>query len=89
MKEVTMFMFDGCPHCSRAKEMIAEIFAVHPEYARVPFTVIDENKNPALADQYDYYYVPTFFTGDVKMMEGVPSQEAIEEVFAKAFEENG
>ena len=51
MKQVKMFMFDGCPHCKRAKEMIAEIFAVHPEYAKVPFTVIDENKNPEIADQ--------------------------------------
>ncbi len=88
MKEVKMFMFDGCPHCKRAKEMIVEIFAAHPEYAKVSFTVIDENKNPEIADQYDYYYVPTFYTGDVKMMEGVPSKEAIEEVFAIAFEKD-
>jgi len=88
MKEVKMFMLDGCPHCRRAKEMIAEIFAVHPEYARVPFTVIDENENPALADKYDYFYVPTLFTGDVKMMEGVPTKEAIEKVFAIAYEKD-
>jgi len=84
MKEVKMFMFEGCPHCQRAEEMITEIFAEHPEYASVPFTVIDERKNPEIAEEYDYYYVPTFYTGDVKMMEGVPSKEAIEKVFAKA-----
>ena len=84
MKEVKMFMFDGCPHCRRAKEMIAEIFAENPEYAKVPFTVIDENKNPEIANKYDYYYVPTFYSGDVNMMEGVPTKEAIEKVFAKA-----
>lgn len=84
MKEVKMFMFDGCPHCRRAKEMIAEIFAENPEYAKVPFTVIDENKNPEIANKYDYYYVPAFYSGDVKMMEGVPTKEAIEKVFAKA-----
>ena len=88
MKEVKMFMFEGCPHCSRAKEMITEIFAVHPEYAGIPLTVIDENKNPEIADQYDYYYVPTFFTGDVKIMEGVPTKEAIEKVFFIAYEED-
>ena len=59
----------------------------HPEYAKIPFTVINENKNPEIADKYDYYYVPTFFTGDVKMMEGVPTKEAIEKAFAKALEE--
>ena len=84
MKEVKMFMFEGCPHCQRAEEMITEIFAEHPEYARIPFTVIDERKNPEIAEEYDYYYVPTFYTGDVKMMEGVPTKEAIEKVFAKA-----
>jgi glutaredoxin len=87
MKEVKMFMFIGCPHCKRAEEMIADIFACHPEYAKVPFTVINEHKNPEIADQYDYYYVPTFYTGDVKMMEGVPTKEAIEKAFAKALEE--
>jgi hypothetical protein len=28
--------------------------------------------------------VPTFFTGDVKMMEGAPTKKAIEKAFAKA-----
>lgn len=77
-------MFEGCPHCKRAKEMITEIFTEHPEYASVPFTLIDERKNPEIAKEYDYYYVPTFFVGNQKMMEGVPTKEAIEKVFAKA-----
>ncbi len=66
--------------------MLDEIFAAHPEYAKVPFTVIDEQLHPEIADKYDYYYVPTFYAGDVKMMEGVPSKPAIEKVFAKAME---
>ncbi len=84
MKEVKMFMFEGCPHCKRAREMMVEIFAEHPEYAKIPMTVIDEKKNPEIADQYDYYYVPTFYVGNEKMMEGVPTKEEIEKVFAKA-----
>ena len=79
-----MFMFEGCPHCKKAKEMIAEIFAQRPEYAEIPFIVIDENKNPEVAKEYDYYYVPTIYAGEEKMMEGVPTKEAIEKVFAKA-----
>lgn len=84
MKEVKMFMLESCPHCRKAREMIAEIFSGHPEYAKVPFTVIDESINPEIADQYDYDYVPTFYTGDVKMMEGVPTKEAIKKAFAAA-----
>ncbi len=84
MKEVKMFMLESCPHCRKAREMIAEIFSRHPEYAKVPFTMIDESINPEIADQYDYDYVPTFYTGDVKMMEGVPTKEAIKKAFAAA-----
>ncbi len=84
MKEVKMFMFESCPHCRKALEMIIEIFSRHPEYADVPFAVIDEKINPEIAEQYDYYYVPTLYTGEVKMMEGVPTKEAIEKAFAAA-----
>jgi glutaredoxin len=84
MKEVKLFMFEGCPHCRNALNMLKEIFAEHPEYKKVPLTIIDERKHPEIADQYDYYYVPTFYAGAEKIMEGVPSKEAIEKVFAMA-----
>lgn len=84
MKEVKMFILEGCPHCRKAREMMTEIFSRHPEYAKVPFTVIDEIINPEIADQYDYYYVPTFYTDGVKMMEGVPTKDAIEKAFSAA-----
>ena len=86
MKEVKLFMFEGCPHCRRARELIAAILEEHPEYAKVPLTVIDERLHPEIAEQYDYYYVPTFFVGGEKLMEGAPSREAIEKVFARAVE---
>ena len=87
MKEVKLFMFEGCPHCRRAQELIDAILAEHPEYARVPLTVIDERLHPEVADQHDYYYVPTLFVGGEKLMEGAPSREAIEKVFARAVAE--
>ena len=37
MKEVKMFILEGCPHCRKAREMMNEIFSRHPEYAKVPF----------------------------------------------------
>ncbi|MBM4165042.1 MAG: thioredoxin [Lentisphaerae bacterium] len=84
MKDVKLFMFDGCPHCKKALELVAEILAAHPEYALIPFTVIDERKHPEIAEKYDYFYVPTFYTGDVKMMEGAPTRHAITQAFAAA-----
>ena len=86
MKTITFFMFDGCPHCKRAQELIDAIVASHPDYARIPITKIDERLQPEIADRYDYYYVPTFFVGGEKLHEGVPSREAIERVFARALE---
>jgi thiol-disulfide isomerase/thioredoxin len=84
MKDVKLFMFDGCPHCKKALELVAELLAAHPEYAPIPFAVIDERKHPEIAEKYDYFYVPTFYTGDVKMMEGAPTKKAIEKAFVQA-----
>jgi glutaredoxin len=84
MKEVKMFMFEGCPHCRKASEMMAEACRANPEYAKVAVTKIDEKKDPDYANRFDYYYVPTFFVGDEKLHEGVPSKEAIEKVYAAA-----
>lgn len=87
MKEVKMFIQSTCPHCKRCKVMVEELFAARPEYKEVPLTIIDERLDPATADKYDYYYVPTFFVAEVKVHEGVPTQEAVENVFKQACED--
>jgi glutaredoxin len=87
MKDVTLFMFEGCPHCRRARELLDDILAEHSEYAQVPLAMIDERLHPEIAEKHDYYYVPAFYAGEEKMMEGVPSRQAIEKVFARALEQ--
>ncbi|KEJ91944.1 glutaredoxin family protein [Synergistes jonesii] len=87
MKEVKMFMFEGCPHCKKALEIKAALLEARPEYKKVPFVMIDEKKEPETADKYDYYYVPTFYVGDDKIAEGVPSEEGVAKVFELAYEE--
>ena len=84
MKEIKFFMMETCPHCRKAAEIMEEIFARHPEYKSIPLRKIDETKEPDFASGFDYYYVPAFFVGDEKLHEGVPSQDAIEKVFAAA-----
>ncbi len=84
MKEVKLFVLEGCPHCRRAREWMRELFVRHPEYAEVPLTIIDEGESPEIAEKHDYYFVPTFYVGGVKRLEGVPTQEAIARVFAEA-----
>ena len=86
MKEITMFMFEGCPHCKKARQMMDQLKAAHPEYQAVPFRMIDEKKEPDVAAAYDYYYVPTFYVGGEKLHEGTVTTEDVEKVFQAALE---
>jgi glutaredoxin len=85
MKEIKMFVMATCPHCKKALSMMDEIFTDHPEYKDIPLKKIDENLDSKYAEQFDYYYVPTFYVGDTKLHEGVPSKEAIMKVFMEAY----
>ncbi|MEA4920227.1 MAG: thioredoxin family protein [Clostridiaceae bacterium] len=86
MKELTMFMMPGCPHCKLAIKLQDELMANHPEYKDIPIVMIDETKEKKLADQYDYYYVPCYFMGDQKLFEGHAEKSDVETVFKKALE---
>jgi glutaredoxin len=84
MKEIKMFMMGTCPHCRRALELMEEIFIEHPEYRDIPIKKIDENLESDYANKFDYYYVPTFFVGNAKVHEGIPSKDDIRKVFLEA-----
>ena len=68
----------GCPHCRRARELIAAICKQHPELQAVPIREVDETRETAFADSLDYYYVPAFFLGQQRLHEGVPTQAVVE-----------
>ena len=87
MKEITMFMFEGCPHCAKADEIIEAVTRKNPDYANVSIVRIDEKKNPKIADEYDYYYVPSFFVNGVKLHEGAVNEDIILSVFSAASQE--
>ncbi len=86
MKELTLFYFDGCPHCANAMRWQEELFAEHPEFKDVPLTLIDEHKQPELADQYDYWLVPTYYLGSEKLYEGVKDKSLVAAAFQRALE---
>ena len=79
MKEITMFMFDECPHCQLALRFLDELLD-QPEYKDLVIKQINERKESELADQYDYYYVPTFYVGDEKVHEGHAEMEDVKKV---------
>ena len=70
MKPVKLFYLKNCPFCKKALRYIEEARAAHPELAAVGIEMIEESEQPALADTFDYYYVPTFYVGGVKVHEG-------------------
>ena len=63
-----------------------EIQNENPEYKNIDVEIIDEERSPEIAKKYDYYYVPTYFVGENKIHEGVPSKEIIRQVFEKSLE---
>ena len=47
--------------------------------------MIDERKQRDLANQYDYYLVPTFYLGEEKLHEGaIRSKDEMEAILKKA-----
>jgi len=79
-----MFITDWCPYCKKAYTIMEDLKNTHPEYANIEVTIIDEERQPEIAKQYDYYYVPTYYVDGVKLHEGVPSKDIIQKVFEEA-----
>lgn len=84
MKSITMFVTSWCPYCKLAHRLMDELKQLNPNYKELNIKIIDEEKQPELAKQYDYYYVPTYFIDDNKVHEGVPNIEIIKGIFDKA-----
>lgn len=83
-KPVKMMMLDTCPYCRQAFQMLDELKRNNPEYRKVDIEVIEEEREPEKTKGYDYWYVPTFFVDDRKIMEGVPTMELVEKVLREA-----
>ena len=69
MKSLTMFYLNDCGYCAKARRALEELYAEKPEYREIPIHMIEESMEPELADQYDYYAVPSFFDGKKKLFE--------------------
>ena len=85
MREITMFYFPECPYCARALRWHEELMEQRPELREIPFRLVDENVERALADSFDYYYVPAYYLDGTKICEGVKKKALVEEVFNRAY----
>lgn len=87
MKQIKYFHLSNCPYCRQANRWMEELISENPAYGALSIEKINDSKQRAIASQYDYYYVPTFFIEDKKLHEGVASKEIIKMVFDVALNE--
>ena len=69
MKDILMFYLDDCGYCHKAHQALDELMEELPGAAELIITKIEESRDPALADRYDYYAVPTFYVDGKKLFE--------------------
>lgn len=69
MKKVTVFYLESCPYCKNARRAVEELKAENPKYAEPELEWINEEKQPELAEQYEYFSVPSMFIGKEKLYE--------------------
>ncbi|AWI06278.1 TlpA family protein disulfide reductase [Clostridium drakei] len=84
MKTVIMFITSWCPYCKQAFSFMEEVKKENPKYEDIEVKIVDEEREPDISKQYDYYYVPTYYVDGVKIHEGVPSKDIVREVFEEA-----
>lgn len=87
-KELTLFYLKHCPFCKRALQYVSELKAEHPELEAVKIRLVEESEEPELADQHDYYYVPTFYCDGEKLHEGGIYKEEVETLLRRALSGN-
>ncbi len=86
MEKLTIFYLEGCPYCRNAMRAVKELEAeLGFDADRLEW--VEERKNAALADRYDYYRVPSVFWGERKLYECSPADDyvAIKQNLKRAF----
>ncbi len=71
---LTVFVMQGCPYCRNARRAVEELLEENPAYRAVEIAWIDENRQPELAAQHEYYYVPSAFLNGEKRYEARPGE---------------
>lgn len=79
MNELIFFELKNCPYCIRANKYLDELLQ-DSKYQAINIRKIDEAKERALANQYDYYLVPTFYYQNEKLFEGIMRKEDVQQV---------
>lgn len=86
MPKLDLFILESCPYCIRARKYLEELRQEDPKYQTIEINLIDERKERALANSYDYYLVPTFYLGQTKLFEGIMTKADVKDVLDKALQ---
>lgn len=88
MAKATIFYLENCPYCRKAIQALGELQQESEACRAAEVEWIEESRQGALAEQYDYYYVPSVFVGKDKLYECSPahSYEDIKENLRAALE---
>lgn len=86
MSEFKLFYLKFCPYCREVFEWIDELKEEHPEINSIELSMINESENTEYCDEFDYYYVPSFYYGNEKLHEGVATKEGVLSVFQQAMD---
>ena len=71
-----IFYLKNCPYCKQAQRYL-DIHRL--DYPNLMIQMIEESEQEELANQYDYYYVPSFYYKEEKLHEGaITEQELID-----------
>ena len=69
MKDVLYFYRRDCGYCVKAHRALDELRSELPGSAELEIRMVEETEQPAFADRYDYYAVPSFFVDGKKIFE--------------------
>ncbi|MBR5795114.1 MAG: thioredoxin family protein [Erysipelotrichaceae bacterium] len=69
-----IFYLKNCPYCKKAQKYLD----IHrPDFPNIMIQMIEESEQAELANQYDYYYVPSYFYNEEKLHEGAITEEEL------------
>jgi thiol-disulfide isomerase/thioredoxin len=85
MEKLTLFYLKTCPYCIRVQGFLDELLK-DARYQNIEIQAIDEAKNVDLANQFDYYLVPTFYLKGEKLFEGIMDKQDVINVLEKALD---
>jgi glutaredoxin len=80
-----LFILEMCPYCIKARRFLDQLLQ-QEKYKDIQIKIVDERKERAYANQFNYYLVPSFYFQNEKLFEGAMRLEDVQKTLDKALE---